>query len=152
MPADIEPPELARLVDFAERPRTHDWSMRAALVRYASPQPQRVDDLLNLVRRLDGALGRQNAVLARDGDQIWAVLNGGASADAANDDADVIELLRAAVELDRIGDVLAAWAIDISGDRPDAQVDAVIADVGPRLERLGVPQEERPPPTARSRG
>ena len=126
--------------------------MRAALVRYASPQPQRVDDLLNLVRRLDGALGRQNALLARDGDQIWAALNGAAGVAAAGDDADVIELLRAAVELDRIGDVLAAWAVDVSGDRPDAQVDAVIADVGPRLERLGVPQEERPPPTARSRG
>jgi hypothetical protein len=150
MPADIEPPELARLVDFAERPRTHDWSMRAALVRYASPQPQRVDDLLNLVRRLDGALGRQNAVLARDGDEIWAALNG--ASNAANAHTEVVELLRAALELDRIGDVLAAWAVDISGGRPDAQVDAVIADVGPRLERLGVPQEERPPPTARSRG
>ena len=150
MPADIEPPELARLVDFAERPRTQDWSLRAALVRYASPQPQRVDDLLSIVRRTDGALGKQNSVLARDGWEIWDALNGDVG--AANDHAELIELLRAAVELDRIGDVLASWAVDISGDRPDALVDEVIADVGARLDRLGVPREERPPPTARGRG
>ena len=56
VPADIEPPELARLLDFAERPRTQDWSLRAALVRYAQPRPQSVSDLLDLVRRLEAAL------------------------------------------------------------------------------------------------
>jgi hypothetical protein len=150
VPAEIQPPELARLVDFAERPREQDWSLRSALVRYAQPQPQRVNDVLDLVRRVEWVLGKQNAVFAREGDALWAALDGGGSAPA--DLGDLVELLRAAQELDRLGDALATWAVDISRDRPDAEVDRVIADVGQRLDALGVPREERPPPAARRRG
>lgn len=149
MSADIEPAALARLLDFAERPRVQDWSLRAALVRYSSPAPQRVNDMLDLVRRIEWALGQHAAVIARDGDELWNALDDGAA--ASEELASVVELLRAARELDSLGDVLAAWAVDISGDRPDAAVDAVIADVGERLERLGVPREERPRPP-RQRG
>jgi hypothetical protein len=28
MPVEVEPPELARLLDFAERPRADEWSLR----------------------------------------------------------------------------------------------------------------------------
>ena len=148
MPADIEPPALARLLDFAERPRTQDWSLRAALVRYAQPRPQSVSDLLDLVRRLEAALGQHAAILQRDGDALWDALEGGTSP-SDEQHAQVVALLRVATELDQLGDILAGWAVDISGERPDAQVDAVVEDVGTQLEVLGVPHEERPPPRQR---
>jgi hypothetical protein len=150
MPADVEPPALARLLDFAERPRAQDWSLRAALVRYAQPQPQRVNDILDLVRRIEWALGKQAAVLEREGEELWEALEDDA-ASSPEHLTQVAELLRAAVELDRLGDMLAEWAVDIAGDPPDAEVDAAIADVAQRLDTLGVPREERPPPP-RSRG
>jgi hypothetical protein len=53
------------------------------------------------------------------------------------------------MELDRIGEVLAGWAVDISGDRPDAAVDAAIEKIGTRLDELGVSHEERTPPRRR---
>jgi hypothetical protein len=148
VPADIEPPALARLVDFAECPRTEDWSLRAALVRYAQPQPQRVNDLLDLVRRTEWALGRHAAVLQREGEALWDALEGDV-VPTDREQAQVVNLLRVAMEFARIGDVLAGWAVDISGDRPDAAVDATIKEVGARLEALGVPHEERPPPRQR---
>jgi hypothetical protein len=139
VPAEIDPPELARLVDYAERPRTSDWSLRAALVRYAQPQPQRVNDLLDVVRRTDFALADHNDELLRDGDALWDELADGA------DGSPLIELLRIAQELDGLGDVLAAWAVDRAEPSPDAEVDRVTADVAAKLDALGVPQQERPP-------
>jgi hypothetical protein len=138
MAAEIEPRALAELVDFAERSRVDDWSLRSALVRYAQPEPQRVNDILDLVRRIDVALGKQSATLARDGEDLWAALENGAS-------SELVDLLRAAQELDGLGDVLATWAVDRAGARPDAEVDRVTAEVAQRLEALGVPQQERPP-------
>jgi len=141
VPAEIEPPELARLVDFAERPRKSDWSLRSALVRYAQPEPQRVNDILELVRRVDATLGKHRARLERDGPALWeAVANGGDGPDAY-----VVGVLRAARELDGLGEVLATWAVDRAGKRPDDEVDRVVADVAQRLDVLGVPREERPP-------
>jgi hypothetical protein len=145
VPAEIEPPALAQLVDFAERPHTEDWSLRAALVRYAQPQPQRVNDVLDLVRRTEWALGQHAALFQREGAALWQALEDDTSPDDARQ-AHVVDLLRVARELDRLGDVLAKWAVDISGDRPDAVVDAAIADVATHLDELGVPHEQRPPP------
>jgi hypothetical protein len=145
---DVAPPELARLLDFAERPRVDDWSLRAALVRYAQPQPQRVNDLLDLVRRTEWALGKQGKRFERDGERLWSALEGGGP---TGDDAQVVGLLRVARELDRLGDALATWAVDISRARPDDDVDRVMDDVEQQLDALGVPREERPPPP-RSRG
>jgi hypothetical protein len=148
VPAEIEPPALAQLVDFAERPRTHDWSLRAALVRYAQPQPQRVNDLLDLVRRTDWALGQHSAVLQRHGPEVWDALESD-TPPSDREHAQVVKLLRVVMELDEIGDVLAGWAVDISGDRPDAAVDAATQEIGERLDAIGVPHEERPPPRQR---
>jgi hypothetical protein len=144
VPAEIEPVELAQLVDFSERPRTDDWSLRSALVRYAVPQPQRVNDILVHVRRLEWALGKQSKRLEREGPALWEALDAGDDAD------DLVALLRAARELDHLADVIVAWAVDRTGRSPDAEVDAVVADVGARLDALGVPYEERPGP--RNRG
>jgi hypothetical protein len=149
VPADIEPPALARLVDFAERPRADDWSMRGALVRYAQPQPQRVNDLLDLVRRTEWALAQHASLLHREGQVLWDAFDGGV---VPNDGrlAHVVDLLGVVAELDQIGDVLAGWAVDISGERPDAAVDAAIEEIGEHLDALGVPHEERVPPRQRS--
>jgi hypothetical protein len=142
VPADLEPPELARLVDFAERPRANDWSLRAALVRYAQPKPQQVSDLLDLVRRTEAALGKQRPTLEREGERLWAALEHG---HAGGEDAALLGLLQVAREFDRLGDLLAEWAVDISAPRPDADVEDVIDAVGQQLDVLGVPHEERPP-------
>jgi hypothetical protein len=149
VPADVDPPALARLLDFSERPRTNDWSLRAALVRYAQPEPQRVNDLLDLVRRTEAALGTHRAQFERDGEQLWSALERGGD---AGPDTPVVGVLRVARELDHLGDTLAEWAVDISGDRPDEEVDTVIDDVAQQLDVLGVPQDERPPPPRRNRG
>jgi hypothetical protein len=142
VPAEIEPAALARIVDFSERPRTDDWSLRAALVRYAQPEPHRVSNLLDLVRRTEGALAQQNAYLAREGEDVWKVLDGGGAADV---DPQVVGILRVARELDGLGDVLATWAVDRAGTRPDDEVDRVTEEVASQLDALGVPQQERPP-------
>ena len=141
MPAEIQPPELARLVDFAERPRTRDWSLRSALVRYAQPEPQRVNDILELVRRGDAALGKNASKLDRDGPAFWEALEHNGS----GPDEYVVGVLHAARQLDGLGEVLATWAVDRAGERPNADVDRVVADVAKRLDELGVPREERPP-------
>jgi hypothetical protein len=141
MPTEVAPPELARLLDYAERPRTHDWSLRAALCRYAQPQPERVSTVLDLMRRIEFALSPHTKAVELDGPAHWHAVE----ADDAAPDVDpmVAGLLRAMVELDRFGDVLAAWAVDRVGERPDGAVDAVTADVAQRLEELGVPREDQ---------
>jgi hypothetical protein len=148
VPADIEPPALARLIDFAERPRTQSWSLRAALVRYAQPQPRRVEAVLELVRRVESAIHGHTKLIAGEGAVLWEALEDDAAptSHAARAIGPVVELLRAARELDRLGDVLAAWAVDRAGERPDDAVDQVTADVAQRLDALGVPREERQGP------
>ena len=142
MPAEIRPVELARVVDFAERSRVGDWSLRSALVRYAEGQPVRVSQLLEQVRRTETAFHALGKVFEKRGPELWAAVEG----DGANtDDTKVVDLLRAAIELDRLGDALATWADDRTGRRPDADVDAVTTDVAQRLDDLGVPREEQPP-------
>lgn len=146
MTAEIHPPELAQLVDFAERPRRDDWSLRAALTRYAQPEPNRVGDLLEVVRWLEFGLRPHLKTVQRDGPALWDELRSGGGTGEP-----VVELLRIMVELDRLGDVLADWASDISQPRPDATVDEVTARVARRLHDLGVPREQRQRPT-RARG
>jgi hypothetical protein len=144
VPAEIKPPELARIVDFAERPRTDDWSLRAALVRYAQPEPQRASDILEVVRRVEFALAKQTKALEHGGQALWEALN-------ADDESPLVGLLRAARELDALGDVLVKWAIDYRKPRPDNKVDNIVRSVAQRLDELGVPREERVP-GSRNRG
>lgn len=143
---EIEPPELARLIDFAERPRVQDWSMRAALVRYAQPEPERVNRILELVRRIEWALRPHRKAIERAGQEIWSALQGDAE---AGHHAELVALLRATSELDHLGDILAGWAVDLVGERPNVAVDAVTAAVARRLDELSVPREERRAPRRR---
>jgi hypothetical protein len=153
VPAEIEPPELARLVDVAECPRVEDWSLRSALVRYAQPQPGRASVILQLVRRIDGAVHPQAKVLRVEGPTIWAALRDGGGP-ATGPAGFVVAVLRVSLLLDGLGDALAGWAVDPSAPRPDDEVDTVTAEVARRLDALGVPDErDRPiPPGVRRRG
>jgi hypothetical protein len=134
VPAEVAP-ELARLLGFTERPRRGDWSLRAALTRYAQPEPQRVSDLLEHVRRVEFAIKPHVKALERGQEPAGAVVG----------------LLDVIADLDLLGDVLAAWAADPTGERPDAAVDAATADVARRLDELGIPREQRQRPP-RQRG
>jgi hypothetical protein len=147
VPPVIEPPELARLVDFAERPRQRDWSLRSALVRYAQPEPERVGRVLELLRRIEAAIQSHRKVVEREGDALWAALETGTSP-PADVDAAMVELLRVTTTLDDLGDTLAAWAVDPAQPQPDAAVDAATTAIAGRLDDLGVPREERPPERA----
>ncbi|MEM7141333.1 MAG: hypothetical protein AAF548_09905 [Actinomycetota bacterium] len=44
------------LVNHAESPRIGDWTMRSAMTRLAQPEPQLVEMLATLIRRLDAIL------------------------------------------------------------------------------------------------
>ena len=77
--ADV-PSEWARLLDFAERPRAHGWSLRAALTRYAQGQPhtaiaQRLGltpaTVRTYLRDAYAQLGVRNKI------ELLAALNGG---------------------------------------------------------------------------
>ena len=50
-PGDGPIPDPGLLADLSERPRTERWSLRAALVRYAQPEPERAGSVLEVVRR-----------------------------------------------------------------------------------------------------
>jgi hypothetical protein len=147
VPAEISPPELARLVDFAERPRVDDWSLRSALVRYAQPEPQRVSDLLDVSRRVEWALSENGSAIERDGDAFWNALTKG----GPPPDDFLAGVLEIAQQLDGLGDVIAQWAVDIDQPRPDAEIDRVVADAARNLDALKVPRQE-PPPGVRNRG
>jgi len=148
MPAEPEPPELARLLDYAERARVGDWSLRSALVRYAQPCPRQVSEVLELVRRIEHGLGPHHRRLSTEGPRLWQCLQGTV---AAHDEGDemVLELLRAMGTLDGLAEELVAWAHDRSVPRPDDAVDAAVTAVRRRLDAAGVPHEERVRPPAR---
>lgn len=151
MPAELSPPELARLVAFADRPRADDWSLRAALCRYAQPEPGRVRDVAELVRRIEFALPAHQARLAADGELLWALHEAGAGGRGA--DAPVVALLDAMGRLDELAERLAAWAVDRGAPRPDAEVDEVVAELRRALDAAGIPVDDRvPPPGVRRRG
>jgi hypothetical protein len=145
VPGPPEPAELARLVDVSEWPRTGDWSLRAALVRYAQPEPQRASAVLEVVRRIEWALQPHLPRLGKEGPAVWAAVEGGAAPPEGA--GPLVDLLREVRPLDELGDVLAAWAVDISTPRPDAEVDRVTAAVTAALDRLGIGREERVRPT-----
>lgn len=68
------------------------------------------------------------------------------------EELEVVPLLVVALELDALGDLLAAWADVHDGPPPVDDVDRVAAATFHRLGELGVPREAAPPRGARSRG
>jgi hypothetical protein len=143
MAVEVEPPGLARLVDFAERPRLEDWSLRSSLVRYAQPEPARVARLLDVVRRADAAMASNRKLFEKQGAAVWAAIVDGAPTDVV--DANVIALLNAVRRLDELGDVIATWAVDARQPRPDAALDEATPVIGAALDAAGVPMDQGPP-------
>jgi hypothetical protein len=149
---DVQPAELAALLDVAERPRVGGWTLRSALTRYAQPRPAQVGELLDLVRRIDGVRSGLVDVARHDGPALWAAATEGDGDGGAGVSPFAIGLVRALIEVDRLGDQLAAWADRWSTDRPDAEVAAATAELRARLDGLGVPEQERPTPPPGRRG
>jgi hypothetical protein len=147
--ADIVPPELARLADIGERPRSDRWSLRAALTRYGQPRAQLASDVTEVVRRVEGALKPWGKTLEREGNAVWAAV---VANDVTGEHAPLVALLGVASDLDEVGDALAVWASDITLARPDAAVEAAVPGLAARLDALGVPREEGPPRQGRRRG
>ena len=147
MPAELEPPELARLIDVAERPRAGNWSLRAALTRYGQPQPQRSHDLIEVLRRIEVGVRQAAKTFEDHGPSLWSALDAGEG--HAGEHGGALELLRVIRDVDQVGDALAGWANDKSQPRPDAEIDSVAADAMRRLDALGVPREEGRPPQRR---
>jgi hypothetical protein len=148
---------LAELVDLAERPRIEGWSLRAALCRYAQPQPERAGAVLSVLRRVEAALGTHLAELRTDGAGLLARAETSTPSDADADadagaDAELIGLLVVAGELDALGAIVAAWAVDRAGERPDDAIDEVTARASARLAELGVAEEAPIPRGMRGRG
>ena len=56
------------------------------------------------------------------------------------------ELARPMALLDELGDVLAGWAVERRGERPDQTADRVTAEVATSLDELGVAREDRTRP------
>ena len=148
MSTEVEPPELAQLIDVSERPRIGNWSLRAALTRYGQPQPQGTSDFIEVLRRIEVAVHRSSTDLAQHGPALWAALNDEAN---AGELAPVVELLRVIRDVDAVGEALAQWANDKSQRRPDDDIGRVVHDAMQRLDALGVPREEARPPQ-RGRG
>lgn len=136
----------AQVIEYAERPRVDDWSLRAALVRYAQPEPARAGAVLELVRRTDGALKPYHRLLERS-PELAAVDpdDDGSLATLEEPARQAVALLAVARVLDQLGDVLATWASERSDDRPDAEVDALARQAFGMLGALGVERETRPP-------
>lgn len=143
MTIEFAPAELASLLDYAERPRAANWSLRAALTRYAQPQPQRASDLIEVMRRIELGLHRHLKEIERNGEAYWEAVRVEGSRDGSPVDARAVPLLRLTAAMDRLGDLLAGWAVNREGERPDGAVDEMIA-IGRRvLDELGVAREER---------
>lgn len=146
--------DLSAIVEYAERPRVGEWSLRSALVRYAQPEPTRAGAVLELVRRTDGALKAHAKVLersphllsvARASSENSSVPAVDGSEHVGEEERTAVGVLVAALALDHLGDVLATWAASRSDDRPDREVDDVARRVFVMLGDLHVARETRPP-------
>lgn len=162
-------PASTGVLDYEERPRDDDWTMRSALVRYALPEPARAAAVLHLVRRLNATLltARRllevNTVVSDTGepdirlaDLARAVRRAGADGDAVLDgyvevaplepaEEVALPLVEVALAFDALADELAGWAPAAPSPPPNASVDATVTDVGAMLDTLGVPEESGPP-------
>lgn len=154
MAAALEPARLADLVDLAERPRVEGWSLRAALCRYAQPQPERAGALLSVLRRVEAELGQHLAELRSHGPELMeqAQQVGSSPAAAGEDLPLLVGLLALAAEIDEVATAIATWSVDRSGARPDIAIDEITSRAATRLAQLGVAEEAPPPRGSRSRG
>jgi hypothetical protein len=116
------------LVPGSLRHDGRDWQLADDGTR--RPEPRVVD-----LARLAGNDDERSTLLAAAYDRAQSL-------DAGEQQA--LGVLGVAVELDRLADVLAGWAVTAPGDPPRDEVDRVCQALSARLDRLGVPRETRP--------
>ena len=131
--------------------------MASGLTRYAQPQPALVVRVWEQMRRVLWSLNAGSELLESDGEQLLAraTSDGDAAGSTPGDRTDLlVVVLRAAAQLDALGDVVVAWAVKGGDERPDAEVESVVRDVEQLLDAAGVPHEPRegPPPGRARRG
>ena len=113
------------LLQVAESPRTEDWTLRSALVRFAQPQPELSGAILESVRRSQAAidpLARKLLVHGRVTDRQLSIASGGGltpPVDPCPDAriADLARLARAGVDGDVLFDAYDA-ALEAAGSPP----------------------------------
>src|SRR3546814_11535623 len=113
-------------------------------MRYAQGNPQRVSDVLDIVRRIEFALHPHSRSLVKEGPTLWEALTAGAPPVEPPEPGStewVVELLRAMPRLDALADELAAWAQDRTGPPPADPADPVVAEVGARRAEPGGPHD-----------
>ena len=118
---EIDP--VRSLLNYAESPQADDWTLRSGLVRLAQPEPERVGDLLQVLRRLDAVLGQVTRDLQRNPACCDAALVAGGA-----DDRD-----GSVPSSSPDGPLLAAIAVDLGGfEGPAAEAigDIRVADLG----------------------
>lgn len=72
---EVDP--VRSLLNYAESPQADDWTLRSGLVRLAQPEPGRVGDLLQAMRRLDAVLAHVARDLQRHATSCDQALVGG---------------------------------------------------------------------------
>jgi hypothetical protein len=145
------------LYEYVERLHPGGWSMRAALVRYGQPEPQRAAELLELTRRAESGYHEHARRIEREprlsdlaraldafGHDYPALLDTylheGDPLD--NDATSIIPVLAVAASLDEVGAVVASWAGEAGDDRPDDEIDRVCTRAAAQLDALGVERQE----------
>ena len=112
-----------------------DRSLTMASVEDEPGRPYPDARAADLARMVRSSPADADAVLAGYADQIAL----------ADDERTALPLLAVALELDHLGDVLAAWADAGPDDPPLDVVDDVCRNVFERLGSLGVPRQTGPP-------
>jgi hypothetical protein len=154
MPPKVTP-ELARLIDLPDAPRPTGWSLAASLTRYAQPQAALVGRVWSELRRVLWVLNAEIPLLEAEGPSLFAdavaAEEGGAEAASIQDDEQLlVAVLRAAVQIDALGDVLSEWAQHGGDDRPDDEVERRVEAIKALLDECGVVHEPAiMPPGAR---
>lgn len=153
-PIGSSSPELTELLELADRPRAQGWSFAASLTRYAQPRPELSVAIWRELRRVLWSLREGSDRLEADGPELLTrARDEGSARPASSGDQDdlLVAVLRGALELDALADVLVAWAAERAVERPDAQVEAMVHEVAQLLDEAGVPHEPRGGPP-RGRG
>jgi hypothetical protein len=152
MPPKVTP-ALAELLDLPDKARPTGWSLAASLTRYAQPQAELVGRVWLELRRVLWVLNAGVASLEAEGPELLARAEAEWDAEPASiqdHDQLLVVALRAALQLDELGDVLSEWAQHGGDDRPDAEVEQRVEAIKALLDECGVVHEPSVmPPGAR---
>lgn len=137
--AAARPQPDGSLLNYAERPRRNDWTLRSALVRLAQSQPQLVADLLTRVRRLDAVLHH----VARSLESHTVPCDRGLTVDTFDNapadpypDARVADLTRLAASAADRGDVVIEAYVEVIDLTPEERAALPLLTVALAFDQL----------------